>query len=92
MKKRIPIIITVIILLWAAICSIDYLRVTNFEKPLFCISRASVYQGAENYRHCQGLGYAFEITDNPLSDAEDSDVTSYTYFLFGKEISSGIRD
>lgn len=92
MKKKIIITIVVIALLWLAVGLVDYFRVTKFEKPLFCVSRASVYNGAENYLHCQGIGYSFEIAGNFDTTDELSGVTKYTYFIFGNEICSGIRD
>lgn len=90
-KKNITILIIVLLVLWVAMGIIDYFRVSSFERPLFCMARESVYKGAEDYKHYQGLGYSFELTENP-SDAELSGATRYTYFLFGNEVVSGIRD
>lgn len=92
-RKIIVIVITIasLIIMWIVMGFVDYIRVSKFEEPIFCVSRESVYNGAEDYRHCQGLGYSFEITVND-SQAEYPGVTRYTYFIFGNEVSSGIRD
>lgn len=90
-KKNIIILIIVFGMIWIAMGMIDYFRVSNFERPLFCTARESVYKGVEDYNHYQGLGYSFEVAENP-SELELSGVTRYTYFLFGNEVVSGIRD
>lgn len=92
-KKRKPfmLVIAIIAVIWGVLGAVDFFRVSRFERPLFCFSRESVYKGAEDYKHYQGIGYSFEIAANPL-ESEFPGVTRYTYFLFGKEIRSGIRE
>ena len=85
------IIVAVCLVAWMAMGVTDYIRVTSFEKPIFCISRASVYNGAEDYRHCQGIGYSFEIVVNG-EESELPEVIRYTYFIFGNEERSGRSD
>lgn len=91
MKKKMIITIAVIVLLWLIVGIVDYFRVSGFEKPFFCISKPSVYSGVEDYQYCQGLGYSFEIVVNS-SQSEYPGITRYTYFIFGNEVTSGIRD
>lgn len=91
MKKKMIITIAVIVLLWLIVGIFDYFRVSGFEKPFFCISKPSVYSGAEDYQYCQGLGYSFEIVVNS-PQSEYQGITRYTYFIFGNEVTSGIRD
>lgn len=80
MKKKRIIAIAVIVLLWLIVGIVDYYRVSSFEKSFFCISKPSVYSGAEDYQHCQGLGYSFEIVVNsPRS--EYPGITGYPYFI-----------
>lgn len=83
--------VAAILIMWIVLSFVDYIRVSSFELPIFCVSRESVYKGAEDYRHCQGLGYSFEIVVND-PQSEYPGVTRYTYFILGNEISSGIRD
>lgn len=90
-KRRIIIVIIVLLAMWVAFGTIDYFRVSSFERPLFCMGKEVVYRGAEDYKHYQGLGYSFEVAENP-SESEFPGVTRYTYFLFGVEVVSGIRD
>lgn len=89
--KKAIVVIIVLLAMWLVIGTIDYFRVSSFERPLFCIGRESVYKGAEDYKHYQGLGYSFEIVENS-SESEFPGVTRYTYFLFSNEVISGIRD
>ena len=91
-KKKVTILVIIVLLaMWLVMGAVDYFRVSSFEKPLFCIGKESVYKGAEDYKHYQGLGYSFEVTENPF-ESEFPGVTRYTYFLFGNEMISGIRD
>lgn len=90
-KRYIMIAIILFLVIWLAMGTIDCLRVSCFERPLFCLAKESVYNGVEDYKHYQGLGYSFEIAENP-SESEFPGVTRYTCFLFGNEAVSGIRD
>ena len=92
-RKTIVIIISIaaILIIWITMGFVDYFRVSNFEKPIFCISKESVSSDTVDFIHCQGLGYSFEIAVNDPLD-EYPGVTSYTYFLFGNEICSAVRD
>ncbi|MCQ2527330.1 MAG: hypothetical protein MJ130_11240 [Lachnospiraceae bacterium] len=91
--KKIGAIIVIIVLfaMWFTMGAIDYFRVSSFESPLFCIGKESVYKGAEDYKHYQGLGYSFEVAESPF-ESEYPGIIRYTYFLFGNEMVSGIRE
>ena len=90
MKKLLAIILSSVVLLWAAVGIIDYFTVHSFEKPVFCIPTDTADDGGSG--HYAGLGYSFDIDGNFLPEDEYPGVTEYTYYLFGKEISTGIRD
>ena len=45
-KRRIIIVIIVLLAMWVAFGTIDYFRVSSFERPLFCMGKEVVYRGA----------------------------------------------
>lgn len=91
MKKRTWIwIAAVMVLLWLAAGTADFLRASSFERPLFCVPVDTAKDGGSGlYR---GLGYSFDIKGNFMPEDELPGVTEYTYYLFGNNIRSGIRD
>ncbi|MCQ2412201.1 MAG: hypothetical protein MJ057_04525 [Sphaerochaetaceae bacterium] len=84
------IVVAAFVVLWMGAWLTDYVRVTTYNEPLFCISRDSVYNGAEDYRHCQGVGYSFEIVVDGARGRK-AGLSRYTCFLFGNEICSAKR-
>lgn len=91
-KKRSVIAVVVgLLILWFVVGTIDFFRVSSFERPMFCMGKESVYKGAEDYKNYQGIGYSFVVAENS-SESEFPGVTRYTYFLFGNEVVSGMRD
>lgn len=90
MKKRIIIIISAVILIVVSFGVTDFIRVKQFEKPVFCILKDGADDGGSgNYI---GLGYSFDIKGNFMPEDELPGVTQYTYSIMGVEISTGIRD
>jgi len=88
--KKLIIILIVLLLVWAAVGIADFFRVYSFEKPIFCIAADTADDGGSGeYR---GLGYSFVIEGNFMPEDEFPGVTKYEYYLFGKLISTGIRD
>ncbi len=91
-KKSIIIAIICIIVLWITMGLVDYIRVSGFERPIFCLLDVeNSYEdgGSGTY---EGLGYSFDIMGNFMPEDEYPGVTSYTYYVFGNEVSAGIRD
>ncbi len=89
-KKKISIIIISILVLWLIVCVTDFIRVHNFEKPLFCIGTNISDDGCSG--HYVGLGYSVDIGGNFMPEDELSGVTKFTYKFFGIHIESGIKD
>ena len=85
-----------ILVLWTAIGGVDYFRVSNFERPIFCLLDAENSYDDGGSGTYNGLGYSFEIKGNFMPDDELpevlSGVTQYTYRILGFEVRSGIRD
>lgn len=89
-KKKIIIAAICTVVLWVAVGTIDYGRVHSFEKPIFSVgTELSDDGGSGKY---VGLGYAFDIEGNFMPEAEFPGVTKWTYYLFGIELQSEIRD
>ena len=90
MKKTLIKIVIVVIALWLVIGLVDYNRVYGFEKPIFCIATNTVDDGGSG--HCIGLGYSFDIEGNFMPEDEFPGVTKWTYYWFGIEVQTQIRD
>ena len=88
-KKGIFIVFLCVIVLWVAMGVVDYVRVSNFKRPVFCLLDAeSGYDdgGSGTYR---GLGYSFDIMGHFMPEDAQPGVTEYTCYLFGNEVSTG---
>ncbi len=90
MKKKIIIAIACIVTLWIAIGIVDFARVYSFEMPFFCVGTKTFDDGGSG--RYTGLGYSFDIEGNFMPGDEFPGVTKWTYYLFGIEIQSQIRD
>ena len=91
MKMKIAIrVIIIFFIMWLIIGLIDFCCVHSFEKPVFSIGKELAQDGGSG--HYQGLGYSFDIKGNFMPEDEFPGVTKYTYYIFGKEISSEVRD
>jgi len=91
-KKSVIIVIIILLALWIAMGLIDFFRVSSFDKPIFCrldVENSFDDGGSGKYN---GLGYSFDITGNFNPEDEYPGVTRYTYYIFGSEVSAGIRD
>lgn len=89
-KKKIIIAVICAVVLWIAIGIVDYGRVHNFEKPIFCVGSELADDGGSG--KYVGLGYSFDIEGNFMPEDEFPGVTKWTYYLFGIEMQSQIRD
>lgn len=92
-KKKIFIIALAAVcaaVLWLAVGMIDYCRLHRFEKPIFCVGiNLSDDGGTGKY---VGLGYSYDIEGNFMPEAEYPGITKWTYYLFGLEMETQIRD
>ena len=77
-------------MLWIAIGIADYSRVNSFEKPIFCVEIDLADDGGSG--HYAGVGYSFDIEGNFMPEDELPGVTKWTYYLFGIEMKTQIRD
>ena len=89
-KKKILFVILTLFVFGVIIGVTDFIRVHRFEKPLFCIGTNIADDGGSgNY---VGLGYSFDIEGNFMPEDEFPGVTKWTYYLFGIELQTQIRD
>lgn len=89
-KKKTIIVMICILVLWIAIGVVDYSRVHSFEKPVFCVGTDLASDGGSG--KYIGLGYSFDIKGNFMPEDEFPGVTKWTYYLFGIELQTQIRD
>lgn len=89
-KKKTIIAMICILVLWIAIGVVDYRRVHSFEKPVFCVDTEPADDGGSG--KYIGLGYSFDIKGNFMPEDEFPGVTKWTYYLFGIELQTQIRD
>lgn len=47
----------IVLLAWMAICLVDFFRVRNEKKPVFCISKDTIKYDDGDVNVCLGLGY-----------------------------------
>ncbi|MBQ7922876.1 MAG: hypothetical protein IJ325_09940 [Clostridia bacterium] len=89
-KKKIIIAIVCVLALWIAVAIVDYGRVHNFERPIFCVCTEPMQDGGSG--KYVGLGYSFDIEGNFMPDTENPGVTKWTYRSFGIELQTQMRD
>ena len=90
MKKKIIVAAVCTVVLWIAVGLVDYAKVHSFERPIFSICTEPMQDGGSG--KYVGLGYSFDIKGNFMPEDELPGVTKWTYYLFGIEIESQIRD
>lgn len=89
-KKKLFIIFGIILAVWLVVGAIDFSRVHEFEKPIFCVATKTTDDGGSG--HYVGLGYSFDIKGNFMPEDELKGVTEYSYYLFGIKVQSATRD
>ena len=92
-KKRIfmaVIAVVCVVVLWLTVCIVDYCRLHRFEKPIFCVGINLCEDGSSG--KYVGLGYSYDIEGNFMPEDEFPGVTKWTYYLFGVEMETQIRD
>ena len=92
MKKKMVEILCLLLVLWIAMGLIDFFRVSSFERPIFCLLDVENSYDDGGSGKYNGLGYSFDIMGNFMPEDEYPGVTRYTYYIFGSEVSVGIRD
>ena len=90
MKKKLAIAAACAVALWITAGIVDYVRVHDFEKPIFCIGTELADDGGSG--KYVGLGYSFAIEGNFMPEDDLHGVTKWTYYLFGVELQTQARD
>ena len=91
-KKSIVMAILCMIVLWIAMGSVDYFRVSNFERPIFCFLNKENSFDDVGYEKYKGLGYSVYMKGDFMPGNEYPGVTQYKYYIWGTKVSEGIRD
>lgn len=79
-KKKVVIAVVCVLVLWVTISIVDYSRVNNSDRPLFCVgSKLADDGGSGRY---VGLGYSFNI-DGHLESNGKYEIDAYIYKVFG---------
>ena len=90
MKKKLLIALGILLALALVMGLADFARVTDFERPLFCVcTRGADDGGSGTYR---GLGYSFDIRGNFLPEDEFPGVTEFEARILGIPVLHWIRD
>lgn len=87
MASKVVIAILGIIVLWLCIAITDFVLVTNYEKPLFCVGVDLADDGGSG--KYVGLGYSFYIEGNFMPEEKNQGVTSYRGYIMEKEVCRG---
>lgn len=90
-NKKVKIVLAIMVLVWACIFAIDFVRVRNFEKPIFSVLVNGADDGGSG--SYVGLGYTVDIEGNFVTEDEvERGVTQYDMKLFGLlRVAAGIR-
>ena len=92
-KKKILIVLRAVVcavVLWLAVGIVDYYRLHRFEKPIFCIG-TNLFDDGGSGKYV-GLGYSFDIEGNFMPEDEFPGVTKWTFYLFGFEMETQVRE
>lgn len=80
-KKKIFIVIIIVLGLWLFISLVDFIRVNNKEKPLFCLGTNLKKDGGSGHYIC--LGYSYDIEGNFMFEDGNYWINKYSFNLFG---------
>lgn len=91
MKKRNIMRLIVAIIVWLSIFVTDFIRVNDFERPVFCVLVNGADDGGSGTYI--GLGYTVDIEGNfVMEDEVERGVTEFDMKLFGVlRVAAGIR-
>jgi len=89
-NKKVKIALIVAAIAWAGIFATDFVKVSNFEKPIFCLLVHGADDGGSGTY--VGLGYWTQIEGNFVTeDVAERGVTQYDMKLLGIRVQAAIR-
>lgn len=93
-KKVILIIVACLVLLSTTLCTLDFIKVKNFEKPTFTFIGKDLQKDGGSGTFI-GLGYSVKIKGNFMADISDETiihgVTYYEFYILGFKVASDKR-
>lgn len=87
MKKKLLTVLAAVLVLWGAVFTVDYCRVSSFREPIFVLRPATADDGGSYV--CRGLGYTVEVKKY-FSPDTDLMLESVTMTVFGRVIAAAI--
>ena len=89
-NKKLKVAIAIVTLVWLCFFGTDFVRVKNFERPVFSVLTNGADDGGSGTY--VGLGYWTQIEGNFVTeDAAERGVTQYDMKLFGIRVQAAIR-
>lgn len=86
-KRKIVYSVFAVILLWICAGIIDFLRVHNQEKPIFCIQAQRFKDENHSSSHYTGLGYSFDTYKHPITGNIE-----FIFYLFSVEVDNNMTN
>lgn len=87
MKKKLLTVLAIVLVLWLAMFTTDFCRVSRFQEPLFVLRPVTADDGGSYV--CHGLGYTVEVK-KVFSPDTDLMLESVTMTVFGRVIAAAI--
>ncbi|MBD5543403.1 MAG: hypothetical protein HDR01_03940 [Lachnospiraceae bacterium] len=81
-SKMIVCFLLFLLFLWMAAGAVDLSRVNRQKSPVFSMETEN-----QQYCHYSGLGYSFDIVQNPFSGT-----VQYAFYLFGMEVKNNFTN
>ncbi|MBR2403008.1 MAG: hypothetical protein IKB01_09635 [Lachnospiraceae bacterium] len=89
-NKKVKLVLAIVALLWVCLFATDFVRVRNFEKPIFSVLVNGADDGGSGTY--VGLGYWTEIEGDFVTENEaERGVTQYDMKLLGIRVQAAIR-
>ncbi len=80
-RKKAAVIVMTILILWACLFTIDFLRAVTMTKPIFVLPVITADDGGSGIY--AGLGYWYDIRGNFMPEEDNKGVTDIRGYLFG---------
>jgi len=69
-RKFLNTILWIVVIIWVAVCLVDFFKVRNSEDPIFCLKKETIETGTGTAEVCTGLGYKAYLYNCNSSDGK----------------------
>jgi len=90
MKKAVIVVFVALILVWGIVAAVDFSRVNNLDKPIFCLPAETADDGGSG--RYVGLGYWFDIEGSLVAESGQYAISRFDAYLFGIDVLHAITD